>query len=107
MLVDHLKVDHILSLVVHRLFIDATAEVQDWRVVTIQERFIKQVIQKAESVNDVINNKLLHKFFSKLIATNEARRTIHYLFRAKCERIDTSFFTVKNLLKIYDRYKEL
>ena len=107
MLVDHLKVDHILSLVVHRLFIDATAEVQDWRVVTIQERFIKQVIDKAESVNDVINNKLLHKFFGKLINTNEARRTIHYLFRAKCERIDTSFFTVKNLLRIYERYKEL
>ena len=56
MLVDHLKVDHILSLVVHRLFIDATAEVQDWRVVTIQERFIKQVIDKAETVNDVINS---------------------------------------------------
>ena len=74
---------------------------------TIQERFIKQVIDKSESVNDVINNKLLLKFFSKLINTNEARRTIHYLFRAKCERIDTSFFTVKNLLKIYERYKDL
>ena len=107
MLVDHLKVDHILSLVVHRLFIDATAEVQDWRVVTIQERFIKQVIDKAQSVDDVVNNKLLLKFFNKLTNTNEARRTIHYLFRAKCEKIDTSFFTVKNLLKIYERYKEV
>ena len=74
---------------------------------TIQERFIKQVIDKAQSIDDVVNNKLLHKFFSKLINTNEARRTIHYLFRSKCERIDTSFFTVKNLLKIYERYKEL
>ena len=31
---------------------------------------------------------------------------MHYLFRVKCERIDTSFFTVKNLQKIYLRYRE-
>ena len=41
---DHLKVDQLFDLVVHRLFNDYTAEVMDHRVVTIQERFIKQVI---------------------------------------------------------------
>ena len=43
----------------------------------------------------------------KLTETNEARRALHYLFRVKCERIDTSFFTVKNLQKTYLRYKDL
>ena len=33
-----------LGLVVHRLFVDLTAQVQDWRVVNIQERFIHQMI---------------------------------------------------------------
>ena len=37
---DHLKVDQLLDLVTHRLFSDYTAEVPDYRVVTIQERFI-------------------------------------------------------------------
>ena len=49
---------------------------------------------------------MLNKFFMKLTEGNEARRCLHYLFRVKCERIDTSFFTVKNLQKIYLRYRE-
>ena len=43
----------------------------------------------------------------RLTETNEARRCLHHLFRVKCERIDTSFFTVKNLQKTYLRYKEM
>ena len=100
-------VDELLDLIVHRLFVDHTADVPDYRVVTIQERFIKQVIDQARSVDDVIKNPLLLKFFMKLTETNEARRCLHHLFRVKCERIDTSFFTVKNLQKTYLRYKEL
>ena len=41
---DHLKVDALFDLVVHRLFNDYTAQIMNYRVVTIQERFIKQVI---------------------------------------------------------------
>jgi hypothetical protein len=55
----------------------------------------------------VIHNPLLLKLFNKLTETNEARRCLHYLFRVKCERIDTSFFTVKNLQKTYQKYKEI
>lgn len=79
----------------------------NYRVVTIQERFIKQVIDSCTSVQDVMYNPLLLKFFMKLTESNEARRCLHYLFRVKCERIDTSFFTVKNLQKTYLRYKEI
>ena len=91
------KVDQMLDLVVHRLFCDLTEEVPDYRVVTIIQRFVQQVINKAESPLEVMQSPLLHKLFSKLIESNEARRCLHYLFRVKCERIDTSFFTVKNL----------
>ena len=89
--------DKILDLVVHRLFVDLTAEVMDYRVVTIQEKFIKQVIDSAQSLEEVFTSPLLLKFFNKLTETSEARRCLHYLFRVKCERIDTSFYTVKNL----------
>ena len=41
---DELKVAKFMGLVVHRLFTDLTAQVQDWRVVTIQERFIHLMI---------------------------------------------------------------
>lgn len=95
------KVDSILGLVIHRLFCEVTADVMDWRVVIIQERFIKQVIDEANSVEEIKNSPLLLRFFIQLTKTNEARRCLHYLFRVKCERIDTSFFTVKNLQKIY------
>ena len=44
---NHLKVDKLFDLVVHRLFCDYTAEVMDHRVVTIQERFMKQLIDRA------------------------------------------------------------
>lgn len=54
-----------------------------------------------------MNDPLLHKFFMKLTESNEARRCLHYLFRVKCERIDTSFFTVKNLQKTYLRYQDI
>ena len=97
MQVDEFKVDQVLDLEVHRLFTDVTAEVMNYRVVLIQERFIKQIIDQAQSLDEVINNPLLSKFFRQLTGTNEARRCLHYLFRVKCERIDTSFFTVKNL----------
>ena len=50
---------------------------------------------------------MLLKFFLKLTEGNEARRCLHYLFRIKCERIDTSFFTVKNLQKTYLRYRDI
>ena len=53
-----------------------------------------------------MENKILLKFFKQLTETNEARRCLHYLFRLKVERIDTSFFTVKNLQKIYKKYIE-
>lgn len=65
------------------------------------------MIDKAQSVEEVFRSPLLHKFFAKLIESNEARRALHYLFRGKCERIDTSFFTVKNLQKTYLRYKDI
>ena len=107
MQINHFKVDQILGLVTHRFFCDVTAEVSDWRVVTLQERFIKQIIDQSNSVSEVMNNPLLHKLFSALTKSNEATRCLHYLFRVKCERIDTSFFTVKNLQKTYLRYKEL
>ena len=58
-------------------------------------------------MEEVINSPLLLKFFMRLTETNEARRCLHHLFRVKCERIDTSFFTVKNLQKTYLRYKEM
>ena len=53
-----------------------------------------------------MESPLLNKFFMKLTEGNEARRCLHYLFRVKCERIDTSFFTVKNLQKTYLRYRD-
>lgn len=96
-----------LDLVVHRLFCDYTAELDNYRVVTIQERFIKQVIDGCSSVDEVIHSPLLLKFFMQLTKSNEALRCLHYLFRVKCERIDTSFFTVKNLQRTYQRYKEM
>ena len=65
------------------------------------------MIDRAQSPEDVVNDPLLLKFFMKLTETNEARRCLHYLFRVKCERIDTSFFTVKNLQKTYLRYQEI
>ena len=99
--------ERFFDLVVHRLFCDYTAEVFNYRVVTIQERFIKQLIDRAQTPEDVVNDPLLHKFFMKLTETNEARRCLHYLFRVKCERIDTSFFTVKNLQKTYLRYQDV
>ena len=37
---DQSKLGAFLSLVVHRLFVDLTAQVQDWRVVNIQERLV-------------------------------------------------------------------
>ena len=104
---DPFKVDHLLELVINRLFCDFTAEVPDYRVVTIQERFIKKIIDKAQSIQEVMENPLLLKFFIKLTEGNEARRCLHYLFRIKCERIDTSFFTVKNLQKTYLRYRDI
>lgn len=57
------KVDAILELVTHRLFTDLTDEVMDWRVVVLQERFIKQVIDEAETVQDIIHSPLLLKYF--------------------------------------------
>ena len=54
-----------------------------------------------------MESPLLLKFFMKLTEGNEARRCLHYLFRIKCERIDTSFFTVKNLQKTYLRYRDI
>lgn len=106
MATDPFKVDEILGLVVHRLLCDLTGDVADYRVVTIQERFIKQVIDRCQTPEEVLSHPLLHKFFEQLKTTNEARLCLHYLFRIKCERIDTSFFTVKNLLKTYHRYKK-
>ena len=47
---DPFKVDHLLELVINRLLCDFTAEVPDYRVVTIQERFIKKVIDGSNSV---------------------------------------------------------
>ena len=67
---------------------------------------MKQVIDSCKGVEEVISHPLLHKFFEQLKMTNESRLCLHYLFRVKCERIDTSFFTVKNLLKTYNRYKK-
>ena len=104
---DPFKVDHLLELVIQRLFCDFTAEVPDYRVVTIQERFIKKIIDKTQSIQEVMEHPLLLKFFIKLTEGNEARRCLHYLFRIKCERIDTSFFTVKNLQKTYLRYRDI
>ena len=104
---DPAKVDQMLDLVVHRLFTDLTDEVPDYRVVTVVQRFIKQVIDKAETVSDVMHSPLLHKLFAKLTESNEARRCLHYLFRSKCDRIDTSFFTVKNLQRTYQRYRDI
>ena len=54
-----------------------------------------------------MDSPLLLKFFVKLTEGNEARQCLHYLFRAKCERIDTNFFTVKNLQRTYLRYRYL
>ena len=103
---DPFKVDQLLELVIHRLFVDMSSQVADWRVVTIQENFIKQIIDRSKSINDIMSDPILLKFFQQLTETNEARRCLHYLFRVKCERIDTSFFTVKNLQKIYKKFQE-
>ena len=65
------------------------------------------MIDGCNSVEEVIHNPLLLKFFMQLTKSNEALRCLHYLFRVKCERIDTSFFTVKNLQRTYQRYKEM
>ena len=50
---------------------------------------------------------MLNAFFLQLTKTNEARRCINYLFKYKCERIDLSFLTMKNLQKIYLKYVEV
>ena len=98
------KVDQLLELVVHRLFVDMTTQVADWRVVTIQESFISQIVARSSTIDEIMNDPILIKFFQQLTESNEARRCLHYLFRVKCERIDTSFFTVKNLQKIYRKF---
>ena len=51
---DPAKVDQLLDLVVHRLFCDLTDEVPAYRVVIIQQRFIKKIIEKAQSVEDIM-----------------------------------------------------
>ena len=96
-----------LDLVVHRLFTDLSDEVPDYRVVTVVQRFIQQVIDKAQSISDVMDSPLLKKLFVKLTESNEARRCLQYIFRGKCSRIDTSFLTVKNLQRTYQRYREM
>ena len=54
-----------------------------------------------------MQSPLLHMLFTKLTESNDARRCLHYLFRSKCERIDTSFLTAKNLQKTYQRYSHI
>lgn len=62
--VEPFKVDEILELVIHRMFRVLTDEVADYRVVTIQERFIKQVIDRCQSPDEVMNHPLLDKYFN-------------------------------------------
>ena len=104
---DILGLNSFLGTVIHRLFVDLTGQVQDWRVVNIQERFVHQMVKSAGKIDELFTNPLLHNWFSQTTKTNEARRCLHYLFKIKCERIDTFFFTVKNIYRIYLRYDEI
>jgi hypothetical protein len=94
-------------MVVHRCFLDLTSQIQDWRVVQIQERLIEREIALAPDVATLEESPFLNAFFQQLTKTNEARRCINYLFKYKCERIDLSFLTMKNLQKIYLKYAEI
>jgi hypothetical protein len=60
-----------------------------------------------DDVSALEESPLLNAFFQQLTKTNEARRCINYLFKYKCERIDLSFLTMKNLQKIYLKYAEI
>ena len=41
---DILGLNSFLAFVVHRLFVDLTGQVQDWRVVNIQEKFVHKMV---------------------------------------------------------------
>lgn len=64
-------------------------------------------VDRAETLDDLQDNPLLASWFRQLTLSNEARRCINYLFKAKCERIDLSFLTMKNLKKVYLKYEEI
>ena len=73
----------------------------------IQERLIERAVSLAPDVQSLEDSPILNAFFLQLTKTNDARRCINYLFKYKCERIDLSFLTMKNLYKIYIRYLEI
>lgn len=49
---------------------------------------------------------LLMAWFNQLTKSNEAIRFIHYVFQAKCEKIDVNYLTWHNLHKVYEKYCE-
>jgi hypothetical protein len=67
---------------------------------------IESAVAKAPDVESLEDDPFLNAFFLQLTKTNEARRCINYLFKQKCERIDLSFLTMKNMQKIYLKYAE-
>ena len=50
-------------MIVHRCFVDLTSQIQDWRVVEIQERLIKQTVDLAPDVQTLVESPLLNAFF--------------------------------------------
>ena len=64
-------------------------------------------MEKCATVDDLQDSKLLSAFFYQLTLTGESRRCVNYLFKSKCERIDVSYLTMKNMKKVYNKYRDI
>jgi len=53
------KADELIGMVVHNLFLEPSAQIQDWRVVEIQQKLIFYEVGKATSIADLANSALL------------------------------------------------
>jgi hypothetical protein len=53
-----------------------------------------------------MDSRILMAWFNQLTKQNEAIRFIHYVFQAKCEKIDVNYLTWHNLHKVYEKYCE-
>lgn len=53
------KLDAFFELLVHRLLVDITNEVQDWRVVEVQKNLIQHQVEQADNFESLFDNKVL------------------------------------------------
>ena len=100
------EADKLLYMAVHNMFIEPTNQHQDWRVVEISQRLIQHEVNKASSIRELKESKLLSGWMKQLRKTSEARRCIHYMFKQKCQRIDFNYLSNLNMMRIYERCQQ-